>query len=505
MKISTRKGNYFVNLPTLLYSDLKKCCENQDNIDIDLAAFLLHLIIKGTFKNKDNEQNGWVRLCYENLVKYNNKQYKHPEHFDFLEYHGFIETTTHINGIDGKKNTCIGYRIKDQYLNNDDLSSLLTLDGSTGYQKHKITNDKIKRSQHKYIQRRRVEAKHNTEHLTKWLDSTDFTINKDEAIKFIEHKYSAKKDVIKKAKRLHDIDKFDTALTAYSRDGKDDRLHHYFVQCGSDLKQFVRFRGQPLKEIDIKSSQPFIYTYILEVVIEIVTKYDDIKECTKQLTTVLNRLINNTGRGYYIDNRYHKVGIKNMIYYTIKTIKTLTPLDFVEIYNFIKLVRDGGIYEYVSEQLFALGSIKYVNDKYITKLIEEVSKGCYIQKEFEFDTLRDCAKKITLNALYSSPNNDKVAAVNHFLSLFPAVAKILAALKKSNYKDLPILMQRIEAKCILDHCSKKVAKKYPKLPLICRHDSLSTTVDWSDILEQEFTELLNNYFGMEVKVGISDW
>ena len=87
----------------------------------------------------------------------------------------------------------------------------------------------------------------------------------------------------------------------------------------------------------------------------------------------------------------------------------------------------------------------------------------------------------------------------------PAVAKILAALKKSNYKDLPILMQRIEAKCILDHCSKKAAKKYPKLPLICRHDSLSTTVDWSAILEQEFTGLLNNYFDVEVKVGVSDW
>lgn len=503
MKISTAKGDYYVSLPTLMYSDLKKCCNNNDNIDLDLAAFLLHLIIKGTFKDKALKNNGWVRLCYENLIKYSNSTYKHPEHFDFLETNGFIETTTHINGINGKKNTCKGYKIKDSYLENHLLSSSLTLDGSII--NHKINNGTIIRSEQKYVQRRKIEARHNTEHLTKWLDSPDFTMDKYEAIKYIEQKYTNKEDAIKKTKRLHDIEKFDSVLTAYYRDGKDDRLHHYFVQCGSDLKQFIRFRGQPLKEVDIKSSQPFIFTYILEVTIETVTKYDDIKECTKQLTNIFNRLINNTGKGYYIDSIYYKVGIKNMIYYTIKTIKTLEPIDFIEINNFIKLVRDGGIYEYVSEQLLALGSIKCVDGKYITKLVDEVSKGCYIQKEFEFETLRDCAKKITLNALYSSPNNNKVAAIKHFFNLFPAVAKILAALKKSNYKDLPILMQRIEAKCILDHCSKKAAKKYPKLPLICRHDSLSTTVDWSAILEQEFTGLLNNYFDVEVKVGVSDW
>ena len=504
MKISTAKGDYYVSLPTLLYSNLKKCCKDIDYIDLDLAAFLLHLIIKDTFKEKVLKNNGWVRLCYENLIKYSNTTYKHPEHFDFLEKNEFIETTTHFNGINGKKNTCKGYRIKDHYLNSNDLSSLQVLDSSTGFTKHKIINKKINRSQQMYTQKRRIEAKHNTEHLTKWLDSPDFTINKDEAVKFIEQKYSTKKDALKKTKRLHDIEKFDTALTTYSRDGKDDRLHHYFVQCGSDLKQFIRFRGQPLKEVDIKSSQPFIFTYILEVIIETVTKHDDIKECTKQLTTQFNRLINNTGKGYYIDSTYYKVEIKYMIYYTIKTIKTLEPNDFIEINNFIKLVRDGGIYEYVSEQLLALGSIKCVDGKYITQLVDEVSKGCYIQKEIEFDTLRDCAKKITLNALYSSPNN-KVAAIKHFLNLFPAVAKILTALKKSNYKDLPILMQRIEAKCILDHCSKKVTKKHTQIPLICRHDSLSTTVDWSDTLEQEFTKLLTNYFGVEVKVGVSDW
>ena len=150
------------------------------------------------------------------------------------------------------------------------------------------------------------------------------------------------------------------------------------------------------------------------------------------------------------------------------------------------------------------GAIKQLPDgKFHTKLAAKTKWG-YRQEDTKPDTLRNCAKKITLNALYSSLDSP-VTVIKDFLKLFPSVAKILESLKKVDYKDLALLMQRIEAKCILDHCSKNIAKKHPKLPLICRHDSLSTTFDLSIILKQEFTMLLKDYFGIEVKVDISDW
>ena len=114
-------------------------------------------------------------------------------------------------------------------------------------------------------------------------------------------------------------------------------------------------------------------------------------------------------------------------------------------------------------------------------------------------------KKITLNALYASPKKSGVKALESFKQLFPEVSKILDVMKQNNKNELPILMQRIEARCVLDSCSKKVAEKYPEMLLISRHDSLSTTVDCFDILHSQFQKLLTDYFGVEVIVGKESW
>ena len=66
-------------------------------------------------------------------------------------------------------------------------------------------------------------------------------------------------------------------------------------------------------------------------------------------------------------------------------------------------------------------------------------------------------------------------------------------------------MQRIEARCVLDSCSKKVAKKHPKMLLISRHDSLSTTEKDFELLKDEMQKLLDKYFDTEVVLEDDDW
>jgi len=66
-------------------------------------------------------------------------------------------------------------------------------------------------------------------------------------------------------------------------------------------------------------------------------------------------------------------------------------------------------------------------------------------------------------------------------------------------------MQRIEARCVLDSCSKKVAKKHPKMLLISRHDSLSTTEKDFELLKDELQKLLNMYFDTEVELDNENW
>src|SRR5690606_14513292 len=125
-------------------------------------------------------------------------------------------------------------------------------------------------------------------------------------------------------------------------------------------------------------------------------------------------------------------------------------------------------------------------------------------KACDFTNLRKCAKKITINALYCNPRKYN-QAVNAFREMFPVVTKVLDILKKTSHKDLPILLQRMESKFILDTCCKKIAKKYPNMLLISRHDSLSTTEDNASSLKDEFQTLLNCYFNFEIKLGQEYW
>tara|TARA_B110000285_G_C14790823_1_gene452953 strand:- start:131 stop:688 length:558 start_codon:yes stop_codon:yes gene_type:complete len=182
--------------------------------------------------------------------------------------------------------------------------------------------------------------------------------------------------------------------------------------------------------------------------------------------------------------------------------ESATPIDFTEINKFISLVQSGMIYNVVGKVLLDQGSIILKNNKYVIRLYDKYSNS---PKWFEFETLRKCAKRLTINALYSSPKNTRVVAIENFKLLFPEIAKYLKAMKSNHKADLPILMQRIESKFILDHCSKMIAKKHPELLLISRHDSLSTTEDQFDLLYSEFKKLLRNYFSIDVALGKDPW
>ena len=170
--------------------------------------------------------------------------------------------------------------------------------------------------------------------------------------------------------------------------------------------------------------------------------------------------------------------------------------------KFIFLIRSGDIYKVVGEKLFESGAIWSRNDIYYTKLKKKDSNS---QKTEDFPSLRKCAKTITLNAIYCSPKSKGVKVINEFRKLFPFVTKWLNALKEHNYPDLAVLMQQIESKAVLLHSAKKISETYPEMPLISRHDSLSTTDEYFDILHSNYQALLTDYFGVNVELGKDNW
>lgn len=476
-------------------------------LSLDLIFFLIGLILKDYQYNI--EKNGFNRLCSCLLKKLNTNKFKYPLHIEWMQHNGFIKVKNHRNFKDCKKQ-CKGYKIEKEYLVDIDYSN------GVGCKEYNFNDTDFIKKSDKMINCRKIEARSTTVYLTKWLDDYNFRINSFEAKNFVETVYAdndklSKNEMDKirnqRKKRLRLIENFMQNQAIFSRDGKDNRLHTCFTNLPSDLKQFVSYEGKKLKECDIKNSQPFIFTVLLQVFIGIdktAKNYPFLQHNGKQkIKYKINRLINNDSKGYYNQELY-KININTIINKCIMLLKAFEPIDFAEVFGFVDLVKSGKIYEEVGNALLENGTIWEVNNKYCVKLT--VEKGDLIlQEKNEFETLRKCAKKVVLNALYINPEATGMRAINDFKAMFPSIWEILNVLKSENYKDLPILMQRMEAKCILDYCSKRIAKKHPNILLVTRHDSLSTTEDNIKFLSAEFQILLDGYFGVEVKTDVENW
>lgn len=500
MRVLTNKGMFFVTIPNRLYTELKEKANGVESINLDLAVYLINLILTNAHKDKNKDYEGqFVRLCSKYLKGLNQAQFKYNEHFDWLETNGFIESSNHMNFAKGN-NRCKGYRIEEEFLTSTEQGSI-----TDSYAEHSCTYVPYIKKFNKDIEDRKREARYYSPHLTKWLDDEGFEMDKEKAYKYVENKYGLDIKPYRKNKREAAIKSFRNCRFNYTRDGKGDRLHHYFVQLPSDLKQFIVYEGKKLKEIDMKSSQPFILTCILELIVNThKSSKGDLVEVRKRLKQELGRLINNREEGYYKTREYYKVDINRIVSNTIICLKTLEPTDFAEIFKFISLIRKDDIYNLIGKELLTKKVIYLEGKRYYTVLNEEDNNGDFKPKLKDFEKLRKCAKTITLNTIYSSPNS-RIDAVKEVKRMFPSVMKLLDVIKGDDYKVIPILMQRIEAKCVLDHCSSKIAKEHPEMLIIARHDSLSTTEDFFDTLKIEFQNHINNYFGLEVDLGESKW
>jgi hypothetical protein len=498
MKASTKKGDYLISLPNPLYTKLKAISTQKDNINFDLLAILTHLILTNKYADKNfKEGKAWVHLSAKILrINYDTTKYKSSEHLNFLVENEIIEMIHHYHNPKEKKGKSRGYRIHQNYLNTKEKSIKLF---DSAFQIISISELGIKKKCLNRIQDRKQNANRIIGNLTNWLNSDKFEFDEASAIEFVNSKYNGESG--RKDKRLFHIKNFQASLQTYSMEGKDGRLHSGFTSLPADLKQFVTFEGKKLKEADIKSSQPFILTIVLELIIteyckEIERKgYITGQHFTKKITKLLYK---------YTDLRFNNaLDIYKICYHiTSNVLISIQNTDIENINEFIFLIRSGDIYEQVGKKLFQSGAIWLDNGLYYTKLLKKDTKH---QKIEDFETLRKCAKTITLNAIYCSPKTKAIRAVNEFRKLFPIVTIWLDTLKKNNHSDLAILMQQIESKAVLLYSTKKISEKHPEMLLISRHDSLSTTEDKFDIQYSEFKKLLSNYFGLEVDIGKEVW
>lgn len=115
-------------------------------------------------------------------------------------------------------------------------------------------------------------------YITKWFNEK-LTMDIDGAHNFTELHKSKLKKSNKSKKKAENIEnrvnvRYNTSLNSarkiingdfgLTRTGKDNRLHSTVASMKKELRPFLSYDGKPLVGVDVKSSQPYLFTQLLK-------------------------------------------------------------------------------------------------------------------------------------------------------------------------------------------------------------------------------------------------
>jgi len=238
----------------------------------------------------------------------------------------------------------------------------------------------------------------------------------------------------------------------YSIDSTSGRFHSNLTNMAKGLRGYLRINGEPLVNIDVKNSQPYLSTIIL-------TNPGKVSWLTENPAFAL----------------------------LLQTLKVSINQD---VKNYINLVASGQLYEY---------------------LMQEFSKEgpTLTRDETKLQVLR------ILFARNRKPKNEVNAKCRQiFKDIFPTVHRKFSKVrgsargdKFSNYKRFAILLQRIEAYLMLDLILKRIYRELPGTIAVTIHDSIMTGILTNNVeaARKIITEELTNFTGISPKIQIEDY
>ncbi|MDD2307715.1 MAG: hypothetical protein PHP53_23635 [Prolixibacteraceae bacterium] len=208
---------------------------------------------------------------------------------------------------------------------------------------------------------------------------------------------------------------------SYKVDSTSGRFHSNVTNMAKGLRPFLRIIGDPLVNLDIKNSQPYLSTVLL-------TNPGKVSHLTKNPAFAL----------------------------LLKSLKVTLNQD---VSKYVLLVNSGQIYEYLMTEFLKEGLELTRNE---TKV--QVLRILFARNRIPKDEINRKARLI-------------------FKNRFPTVHRIFSKIRGSekgdkftNFKRFAILLQRIESYLMLDVILKRIYKELPGTIAITVHDSIMTGV-----------------------------
>ncbi|WJJ96339.1 hypothetical protein [Algibacter luteus] len=470
MKTKIRNRPIFFLLEESIFNRLKKevklnnliHLKGKKRIKLDIACYFIHLISYQEAQAKDKADNGFVFLNAKILQK---RHHNYKVYFDFLIEKAFIEFRT--------------YSIKKKVSKSFKIIKPKTRHYK--FVKYDPESFVFKRNLKKGYDARVKKADKSCKHLTKWLCPEYLSVDYDNAIDYVN---SVKMEDSKKHQRRWMIEMLNEGFIYYQRQGKDNRLHSILTNMPKDLRPFLRLKNETMVSLDIKASQPYLYTGLLKLIF----LDRDETHIDNYLSTIVKKDICEV--------------IKDVIV-TVMIKESLKSVDFKEIEDFIYLIENEDIYSYIGanfseEFLYSIQTPLGISDKFYNK-----KSSCKVTKPF--NTIRDYCKAVMLEFLYCS-NGNKEARYNELKRILPNKIFELSEKLKSKEKSMfPIFLQNIEANLIIDQITKGIALKNPEIPMFTIHDSIATTHEYAGLIKEELTNQLFEFNGIKPQITIEVW
>ncbi|HMJ47836.1 MAG TPA: hypothetical protein VK498_10930 [Ferruginibacter sp.] len=257
----------------------------------------------------------------------------------------------------------------------------------------------------------------------------------------------------------------------YGFSGLGHRFYNPICNLKRELRSFLTYDGLPLVDIDLKNSQPFLSTALLQNSFwAIPIKGDVPKLSLKYLNEDIFKEV--------VESRYYKDIITLR-----KTSKTHTDKasKYTKYTKYTDLVVNGRLYEYIQEHFQSLHPDRF-NTRDIVKV--EVLRIFYMENKYT--------------------NQKFYLPCKTFQSHFPEVYELFRLIKEVQSNYLAIILQRVESFLILDVVCKAISSQYPQIPIFTIHDNIITTKGNEGIVEAVMSQEIEKWIGHKPKLSTTE-
>lgn len=480
-KVKYKLYSEIIILPNALNNLLEqKVIENPPNFPFDItrAKIFLWLIMHRNTNDWDIQSlNEYIPIPYQTLKNYSPSYY--GNYLQYLEEINLVEYLGYKNFPDEKR--CRLYR-----LSSEALTALWDSEAHFTTINLKDLKSKVRTNIRKY----KIEPRLYMElpHLMKWYNNK-LTVDFVAAEEFV-HSNGFEADQI--YRHLFKLTNFkESNFYASKNNHSDGRLHTNLSNFPKILRPFLKYDGENLVSYDLKSSQPFFLIALIEKIRVLTGSHFG--------SAIGNDKILEKIRGIMRLN--DKKNKENNSYILQSLREVLNSSGFTEEFDKFKMMYQNDIYNELGNVLIKKEdeeSYHAVDDDYNQIFNKDGEPKWLRKKEIEykcrfsgktkvtkvpvlFDCKRDMMKVVVLNILYGGIKK-KSPEYKTFDTVFPLISQILSIFKKEDKKVLPKILQQIESECILDVVSKKLAERYPDMPMWTIHDSIITTESYANTL-----------------------